>query len=81
MLSHGTADTDEPELPSARPTTTAPRSATGRPVHARSILALFDGLDLVEPGLVPVNRWRPDGKGPELPDDKALIYAGVARKP
>jgi hypothetical protein len=26
---------------------------------------LFDGLELVEPGVVPVDHWRPGGGGPE----------------
>jgi O-methyltransferase involved in polyketide biosynthesis len=36
----------------------------------------FDGLDLVEPGLVPITRWRPEG-----PEPKVLSLGGVARKP
>nr|WP_275935747.1 SAM-dependent methyltransferase [Herbidospora sakaeratensis] len=40
----------------------------------------FDGLDLVEPGIVPITQWRPDPDpfGPPSPVD-ALV--GVARKP
>ncbi|MFJ4683967.1 SAM-dependent methyltransferase [Streptomyces sp. NPDC091377] len=38
----------------------------------------FDGLDLLEPGLVSVTRWRPaDGGTPAEVDD----FGGVARKP
>ncbi|MFJ3307426.1 SAM-dependent methyltransferase [Streptomyces sp. NPDC086549] len=39
----------------------------------------FDGLELLEPGLVSVSRWRPDGSGEQAPaevDD----FGGVARK-
>jgi hypothetical protein len=44
------------------------------------VAPFFSGLELVEPGLVPLNRWRPD------PDDKRYggeiaIWGGVARKP
>ncbi|WP_328394931.1 SAM-dependent methyltransferase [Nocardia sp. NBC_00416] len=40
----------------------------------------FDGLELVEPGLVPINRWRPDsGAAEDTPPVSA--YGGVARKP
>jgi nucleotide-binding universal stress UspA family protein len=43
------------------------------------ILGFFDGLDLVEPGLVPADEWRPDDTstvdGREVP-----YYAGVGRK-
>lgn len=42
-----------------------------------AIARYFDGLDLVEPGLVPVPEWRAD------PDPRHIIpaYVGVARKP
>jgi hypothetical protein len=43
------------------------------------VLRLFGGLDLLDPGLVPVNQWRP---GPGGGSQKALpIWVGVARKP
>ncbi len=42
---------------------------------------LFDGLELVEPGLVPVPDWRPEP--PAIRDHPVLEMAcvGVARKP
>jgi hypothetical protein len=43
------------------------------------IAGFFDGLDLVEPGVVPCSRWKPDraaSDGPEVP-----VHCGVARKP
>jgi hypothetical protein len=48
--------------------------------------AFFDGLDLVEPGVVPVGAWRPDGRPPGEPQragdlEPLNIYAGVGRKP
>jgi hypothetical protein len=44
------------------------------------ILRFFDGLDLLEPGLVPLNRWRPEGGTPDAgPDIPA--YCGIGRKP
>ena len=49
------------------------------PVIYRSraqISALFDGFDLVEPGLVRGWQWRPDGNQ----ERTALMYAGVGRK-
>jgi hypothetical protein len=78
------------------------------------LASFFDGLDLVEPGVVPCPRWRPDGHGADghradgggahrhradgggggahrhradgsgadgVPDDEAVAYCGVARKP
>jgi hypothetical protein len=44
------------------------------------ILQFFTGLELIEPGLVPVLCWRPDE--PEPPDaGKAWILGAVGRKP
>jgi len=42
--------------------------------------AFFIGLDLVEPGVVPVLAWRPDDGVPVDPH-AAYYYAGVGRKP
>ena len=55
---------------------------TGRFRTEPEIAAFFDGLDLVEPGLVPNPLWRPDGPvaAPLRAGDR-LIWAGVARKP
>jgi hypothetical protein len=44
----------------------------------------FDGWELVEPGLVWLSQWRPDGDvDPEVLDNPAISggWAGVARKP
>jgi hypothetical protein len=40
----------------------------------------FAGLDLVEPGLVQLHRWRPGPDGPD-PDHDIANYGAVARKP
>ena len=44
------------------------------------VARFFEGLEFVEPGLVPVSQWRPEatgaGAGAEPPS-----LAGVARKP
>ncbi|GLW34108.1 SAM-dependent methyltransferase [Actinoplanes regularis] len=43
------------------------------------IRSLFDGLELVEPGVVPVTRWRP---GPDAADAAEISqYCAVGRKP
>ncbi len=49
------------------------------PYHLRSparLAQLFDGLELVDPGLVSVTRWRPDTEVREIDQ-----YGGVGRKP
>ncbi|CAM3541051.1 SAM-dependent methyltransferase [Kibdelosporangium persicum] len=58
-------------------------SEAGEPVAMRTgaeIARFFDGLDLVEPGLVQMPHWRPDGE-PPAGSDHVFLYAGVARKP
>jgi hypothetical protein len=42
--------------------------------------AFFAGLELVEPGLVPMAAWRPE-PGSHLDPRSVYAYAGVARKP
>jgi hypothetical protein len=44
---------------------------------------MFDGLELVEPGLVFLPLWRPEGPDDVFLDrpERALNYAGVGRKP
>ncbi len=51
------------------------------------LASFFDGLDLIEPGVVPCPRWRPDRHGADVsgadgaPAHEAVAYCGVARKP
>jgi O-methyltransferase involved in polyketide biosynthesis len=60
------------------------------PYHLRSpdqLASFFDGLDLIDPGVVPCPRWKPDPScapgGPDgaAPPEEAAVYCGVARKP
>jgi S-adenosyl methyltransferase len=58
----------------------------GEPLVARSreqITRFFDGLELVEPGVVTTSRWRPESKpfGEADETEEVAQYAGVARKP
>ena len=43
-----------------------------------AILRMFNGRELVDPGLVLVSRWRPTGGEPEPNADRAWAYGGVA---
>jgi hypothetical protein len=46
--------------------------------HAE-VMRFFDGLEMVEPGLTPVQKWRPDSAaGATMP---SALWGGVARKP
>jgi hypothetical protein len=54
------------------------------PYHLRrpdQIASFFDGLDLVEPGVVPCPQWKPDSRGASEPSPEPAAYCGVARKP
>ncbi|WP_026204201.1 SAM-dependent methyltransferase [Actinomycetospora chiangmaiensis] len=54
---------------------------TATPMSMRpydAVLRFFDGFDLVEPGLVPLSTWRPDGAADG--DARVPGYAGVGRR-
>jgi SAM-dependent methyltransferase len=54
---------------------------TGRFRTPKEITAFFDGFELLEPGVVPLPLWRPDGPVPEeLTVGQRLMYGGLARK-
>ncbi|WP_406358430.1 SAM-dependent methyltransferase [Streptomyces sp. NBC_00658] len=44
-----------------------------------AVAGFFDGLELLEPGVVSCNRWRPDGGEADLPAEVAM-FGGVGRK-
>jgi SAM-dependent methyltransferase len=80
LLSHATADFDEDgHLEQVKKI----YEDGGTPVQIRDkaeIEVFFDGLELIEPGLTPTHRWRPDEPS-TITDAQAFCYAGVARKP
>jgi hypothetical protein len=56
---------------------------TPTPIYFRrhdEIARFFDGLDLVQPGLVTVDAWRPDPADP-APAATGWLYGGVGRRP
>ncbi|MCT9082984.1 SAM-dependent methyltransferase [Streptomyces fulvoviolaceus] len=60
-------------------------AARGMPMRLRTFAEaeeFFTGLELVEPGVVQVHKWHPDGKGTEVTRDADIaMYGVVARKP
>jgi len=82
-LSHLTGDLD----PDVWPGVAAALAKGGATLRVRSfpeIRRFFDGLDLIDPGVELVTRWRPDpGTDPATqPADAAVsLYAALARKP
>jgi hypothetical protein len=54
----------------------------GEPITLRTheqVSRFFAGLDLVQPGVVPVDQWRPPAV--VKPRDDLAVYGGVGRKP
>lgn len=55
---------------------------SGRFRTAEEIAGFFDGLEMLEPGIVPVPLWRPDGPvHAELTANERVHVGGMARKP
>ncbi|RZQ63897.1 SAM-dependent methyltransferase [Amycolatopsis suaedae] len=84
-LSHIHVEPDDLEmLEASKKVSTAYKERTNSPAGPRSrpdIEAFFSGLELVEPGLVWVPQWRPDGKDPfDQEPKRARGLAGVGRK-
>jgi len=82
-ISHGTRDDAPPgvldqlnKLTKATPTPTKDRSWA-------EILHFFEGLELVEPGLVRLPLWRPEGPDDIFLDqpERVLVFGGVGHKP
>jgi hypothetical protein len=83
-VSHLTGDFD----PEAWEGVAAVYRRSGVTMRVRSrpdIERFFDGLDLVDPGLVSLPHWRPDptdiGQASRPTDAEVSVYGGVARKP
>ena len=78
-LSHPARDVHRQQVTEAesRFNQLAPAKATLR--TRAEILRLFDGLELLEPGLVQVHRWRP-GLAAPAQDQEAAGDCGLARK-
>jgi len=76
VISHST-DEFAPDRTHAASAAATERGATWLPRHKDEIARLFNGRDLVEPGLVLVPHWRPETEpGPDA--DQAWTYCGVA---
>ena len=85
-ISHGTRDI--PERPDLSPEEMAEMGTKVEQLYQLTTASLvtrtraeverfFDGLELLDPGVVEIQRWRPDGRTSLLPGG---FYGGVARK-
>jgi hypothetical protein len=84
VLSHATADLD----PDGATKVQEIYNQVGTTLQLRSreqFATLFDGLEMLEPGVVTAHRWRPDPDDNGLPDDvtdaQVSFYAAVGVKP
>jgi SAM-dependent methyltransferase len=78
-IGHVTHDNAPEAMVSGAIAAFAKTSASIWPRTTSQIRHLFNGFDLVEPGLVPAHMWRPDTGGPPVREN-ALCLGGVARK-
>jgi hypothetical protein len=77
VISHSTNDF-APEKMNANAAVADQSGAVLVPRSKEAVLGMFNGRELVDPGLVPVSYWRPEGGDPGPDADKAWVYGGVA---
>jgi O-methyltransferase involved in polyketide biosynthesis len=80
VITHATGDFWPPEQVAAADATNRAHNVDFRFRDRAEVARFFDGLEIVEPGIVPVAEWRPDG-GPTADRRDANIWAAVGRVP
>jgi hypothetical protein len=83
VLSHSTPDAVSDDVTEAMKGIYSGASAQAAPRPFEDVAKFFDGLELIDPGLVNVTLWRQDlpPHRPSRPPGRSLIYGGVALKP
>ena len=81
VLTHATADLLPPQVTDQLTQSSVPggRDFTGR-THAQ-VSEFFTDLDLLEPGVQVVSKWRPQPGVAAPPDHEVSVWGGVAQKP
>jgi hypothetical protein len=79
-VAHPASDVDQHVGPALRQLNTRMGGTRAVPRSHEQVLSFFDGLEMVEPGLVQLHRWRP-GSGVDDTGRDLAAYGGVARKP
>ena len=77
VISHVT-DERSPEKLRANADVAESSGAVLIPRGQDAIMRMFNGRELVDPGLVLVSYWRPEGGDPEPNAERAWAYGGVA---
>jgi S-adenosyl methyltransferase len=80
VISHATADEDEVQRAVTEFIGENSKGNFGRIRTRPEVGQFFDGLELVEPGLVKITDWRPDGRD-EAESPRFFGFGGVGRKP
>lgn len=82
VISHGTYETLPPEQVDRFRALNAASPVSFRDRTRAEVAQFFNGLDLVEPGVVPVAEWRDeDRETPRPPADEVPYYGAVVRVP
>jgi hypothetical protein len=79
VVSHPTTEVDGEAMTAAVEYWNSQGSARMTLRSRADLLRLFDGVELLEPGVVSCSRWRPDDSDKEIVD--VTHFAGVGRKP
>ena len=80
-VSHGAADIDADNMAElARRLSERSRETFTWRTHEQ-VTKFFTGLELIDPGVVLVDHWHPDGESPPPGERIAPFYGAVARKP
>jgi S-adenosyl methyltransferase len=79
VISHPAADIQAAAMAGMARSLNALMAQRVKPRSKDAVTAFFDGLDLLEPGVVRCPEWRPDR--PEDAAGKSTMWGGVARKP
>ena len=81
VMSHATYDPMPPEIVTRLKAAIAGTGEKGGPRDREQFAKFFAGLELVDPGVVPVGDWRPT-LGTQIPDPADVgVYGAVARIP
>jgi hypothetical protein len=79
VISHAASDVDTGAMISMANRLNELMAQQSVPRTHREVAAFFDGLDLLEPGLVRVPEWRPASAGDAAV--RAQMWGGIGRKP
>lgn len=83
VITHGTTDFTSPDVNERLRACYSSAITEGQMRSRDEVLVFFDGLEMVEPGVVVTRNWRPVDEATRTrhTDMECAFYAGVARKP